>query len=332
MTDIQRIRIIAFKVLNKTATPEEIASLKQYLETTHQSSPESILFDIDAADPVQPMQLSDRERSDMLSAILGKPPKERPSISKYHRIAWMAAASVLLVTAGSIVFRRIGAKEKAAINYVMAKAAFGEQKRLLLPDGTRVVLNAGSEIQYPSTFSDTVREVRIKGEAFVDVVRIPEQPFIVQTAHLSTRVLGTSFNVRDFEEETGAQVQVRSGKVQVALNPQGEERAALVVLNASQEADYTAGTAEGLKMKQVDGEEIAGWTSHKLFFNDKNIREILQELERIYNVRFNAGADSAFLKRYTFHIDKINLDSTLETISLLTDVHFVRNKSIIQVR
>ena len=125
-----------------------------------------------------------------------------------------AAAAVLLVFffAGRFLLNTSG---NVTVSAIEQKTANGQQREIKLSDGTVVRLNAGSTITYPKTFSDTLREVTLSGEAFFSVAKNPKCPFIIHTGEIITRVLGTSFNVRAYPENEDVQIAVVEGKVAV---------------------------------------------------------------------------------------------------------------------
>ena len=90
----------------------------------------------------------------------------------------------------------------------------GSRSRSLLPDGTTVWLNAGSKLYYENDFNGT-REVRLEGEAFFDVVKQTDRPFIVHTSGIDIKVLGTAFNVKSYPEDKTVETTLYRGLVQV---------------------------------------------------------------------------------------------------------------------
>src|SRR5690606_40088 len=85
---------------------------------------------------------------------------------------------------------------------LVEKSSVGERKSFQLPDGSKVMLNSASTIQVSKNFNETTRELTLSGEAFFDVASNPEKPFIIHTASMDVKVLGTIFNVKAYDEET----------------------------------------------------------------------------------------------------------------------------------
>src|SRR2546423_14261851 len=92
----------------------------------------------------------------------------------------------------------------------------GSRSKLVLPDGSTVWLNAGSKLTYNKDFGNNIREVSLVGEAFFDVMHIPDVPFVIETPTAVVKVLGTSFNVKAYPNETTTETSVIRGRVEIS--------------------------------------------------------------------------------------------------------------------
>lgn len=139
---------------------------------------------------------------------------QKATLEKRRRnYRWMAAACALLLL--SIGGYRSFPYFNPSQQEMIATKTYQKDIRILhLPDGTRVWVNQNTEIEYPVHFSENERSIVLKGEAFFEVARDPSRPFIITSGAIRTTVLGTSFNVRAYEDKT-TEVQVRTGKVKV---------------------------------------------------------------------------------------------------------------------
>ena len=156
---------------------------------------------------------------------------------------------------------------------------YGKRASVLLSDGTRVWLNSGTELEFPAVFPGSSREIRVRGEIFIDVVK-QDKPFLVHTLHSQIEVFGTSFNVNAYEEEDRESVVLVEGSVKVKNNVDNQS----VVLSPNQIAEIANG---GIKSKAVDVSEYISWKSGFIQFNKTPIDEILRKVARYYNVKFN---------------------------------------------
>jgi transmembrane sensor len=228
------------------------------------------------------------------------------------RDAWRVAvaASVAIVVAGVILWGMHGTKvRKAAVGVEVGQApeaerrqradglagrlvdagvvtqamVTGDRKRVVhLPDGSTVLLNKNSRLDYPRVFRDTVREVVLSGEAYFDITHLAGRPFIVHTGKLSTRVLGTAFNIRAYPGDKAIAITVTSGKVQVS-----NERAAVGLLTADQQMRYEVASATIVREK-VDVRPLVAWRPSEVSFDDITMEEAARRVGEWLgvNVRF----------------------------------------------
>lgn len=158
---------------------------------------------------------------------------------------------------------------------------YGERQQILLADGSIVELNAGSTLKYPAKFSQAKRQVELTGEAFF-VVQPSSAPFEINTAYAKVRVLGTSFNVRTWENAT--QVFVESGRVKVVT--QQSAIPTELVLTPGQVA--VCDTAALVLPRVFAPEEVVAWREGKLVFRDRPLPEVLAELQRHFAISIQA--------------------------------------------
>lgn len=336
MTNIQRIQRITIKVLNNTATFEEKRELQYYLETTGQWDMATILFPEAYAINTSAF-LQKHEKQDMLRAI--KRSKEYVAIKLpqkssgiIDRNMFYAAACFLIILLSGIIAVFMFRSSDAEITYASITTPYGQQRKILLADGTEVFMNAGSSLKYPIRYSDRIREVFLEGEAFFEVTKDSRRPFVIHAGGMLTKVLGTSFNIRAYAEEATRRVQVKTGKVSVTLDgavKNGETRE--VILTPEEELKFTPGERKGFTEQKVGNDDIASWIGHKLIFNDQPLSEILRELERVYNVNFRILSPEVASLRYTIRLDQMPLRQTIETIQLLTNLEFEDHTTFITV-
>lgn len=157
----------------------------------------------------------------------------------------------------------------------------GERQQMLLADGSTVELNAGSTLKYPTKFSQAKRQVELTGEAFF-VVQPSSAPFEINTTCANVRVLGTSFNVRTWENAT--EVFVESGRVKVVS--QQSTIPTEVVLTPGQAA--VCDTAALVLPRVLAPEQVLAWREGKLVFRDRPLPQVLAELQRAFAISIQA--------------------------------------------
>jgi len=156
---------------------------------------------------------------------------------------------------------------------------YGKRSDITLADGTRIWLNAGSQLSYPVNFTGNSREVYLAGEAFFEVESDPAKPFHVITGDMKIRVTGTRFNVTSYANDPTTQTVLLSGKVSAAKN---QRFARPVELEPGERVVYNKQENE-MKKDKVDVELYASWVNGYLVFDNEPVDNIFNKLERYYN-------------------------------------------------
>ena len=210
-----------------------------------------------------------------------------------------------------------GADSLAAGAYNRVATPRGGEFRITLADGTQVWLNAESELSYPVAFAGGRREVELRGEAYFEVARDAARPFIVKTAAMDVRVLGTSFNVCAYPEE---QAQATLVEGSVAVDDGREERVLEPGEQLSRDVDGT------VAVRKVDTEAYGEWRNRQFVFEDDLLGTVLGKLERWYDVEFFIQHSSLEELRFTGNLPKYeNLEEVLRKLEQTTYIHFERN-------
>lgn len=155
--------------------------------------------------------------------------------------------------------------------------ALGREYSVILADGTKVWLNACSELNYPARFSGERREVYLKGEAYFEVTKDSLHPFIVNSEQSRVLVLGTAFNMNCYEDEL-VRVSLVKGSVQVS-----DRRNQSAKMRPGEQAIFTS---IGIEVKKVDIDECIGWRKGYFVYRDKRLDDILRTLARWYDFQY----------------------------------------------
>lgn len=161
---------------------------------------------------------------------------------------------------------------------------YGSRSNIMLSDGTKVWLNAGSRLIYPSRFVDHSREVFLSGEAFFDVEKNEMQPFVVKTADILVEVLGTRFNVAAYPEDFAVQTVLAEGSVEIKSANSGKNDRG-VLLQQGHLAYYNKKTQE-TRTHIVNLDEHTLWIEGLFSFTNTDFNRITKKLERYYNIQF----------------------------------------------
>ena len=152
-----------------------------------------------------------------------------------------------------------------------------------MPDGSLVWLNSESQLQYPEKFSDSTRVVHLVGEAFFEVMKNVRRPFIVQTANLTTTVLGTKFNVNAYKNESWEKVSLVEGLVKVAETERKIGGRKSQLLSPGEEIRYDEQTNK-IETRSFDVKYVTGWKEGQLAFKDEPFQAVVKKLSRWYDV------------------------------------------------
>lgn len=239
----------------------------------------------------------------------------RPAPTRVRRIPFMikAAAVLLLLTGGLLFSLQRSGQHRAAIAMVVKTVGPGERTLVTLPDSSRVFLHAGSSIAYEKDFAGDNRQVILNGEAFFEVVSDEARPFVVRTGAVSTRVLGTSFDIRYDSSRTSAdsiRVFLVSGKVSVAM-ASARENGRGMVLRPGQCA-YT-GDGNVLLTRSFNPKEVQ-WKDGLLYFDAVPFHEVLKKVEQWYGVNISLH-NNAGNRLYSGEFKNESLQNLLESMA-----------------
>jgi ferric-dicitrate binding protein FerR (iron transport regulator) len=240
----------------------------------------------------------------------------------FRYIRNIAAAALVILSTGLIISKIMNDGRMITI---IAKA--GEQKEVMLPDGSTVWLNGSSEISYKDGFKDrSSREVKLEGEAFFSVEKDPSKPFRITTGTTLTTVLGTSFNVK---ENSDGEVLVAVFTGRVSFGPKQGEKQRLLLLPGDK-GRYSAD--KRLLKETVKDTNFLFWKSGRLSFTDAPLGTVLATLEETYHVRFEVNDKSLLRRHVTTAFDHASFNEVSDVLETLLDVQLVRSGSTIVVR
>lgn len=230
------------------------------------------------------------------------------NIVLYHKFARIVAVVIpICLLAGGVLYYLPSGKEQMEIS-----TAYGEQKRLVLPDSSEVWLNAGSTITYPENFTEKNRVVTLDGEAYFSVRKDDAKPFIVEVSQLSVKVLGTKFNVKAYANDANITTTLTSGKVEINVQSRQPQ-----TLKPNERLTYDKLTSD-MKISTVDAIDTNSWVKGKLIFTNATAEEIFRTLERRYNTVIDHSTVFDASKRYT--VKFLKEENLNEILNILEDI------------
>jgi len=201
------------------------------------------------------------------------------------------------------------------------------KERIELPDGSVVILNKGAEITYPEKFSKDNRLVSFSGEAFFQIQKDPERPFIIRSNNLSIRVLGTSFNVKAQPNSPEIEVIVNTGRVALY---EGSDRKNEKNIIAGQKAVYYK-TLNKISVSENTNPNFLAWTTGKMIFDGSPLSEVLEVLSSVYHKKFIISSEKIKNCRLTVSFENQELPAVLKILETTLDIEFTENAGIMQV-
>jgi transmembrane sensor len=171
-----------------------------------------------------------------------------------------------------------GTQSVKTVKYNILSTPMGGEYQLVLPDGSKVWLNSGSTLRFPTAFIGSERIVELKGEAYFDIAKNPKMPFLVRTNNaMDIKVLGTQFNIMAYDDEKNINTTLIEGSVEV-LKGSGK-----TMLKPGQEAILNRGSGN-IKVASADLEQAIAWKNGYFIFYNENIESIMRKVSRWYNV------------------------------------------------
>ena len=236
-------------------------------------------------------------------------------------IIYAAAAAVLLLIAGNWLWRALVDRrsKQLATNELYFHNEPGHRSTLKLPDSSRVYLGAASTLRFKQS-TDGSRLVLLEGQAYFEVEHDEHRPFTVITGSLTTVDIGTAFNVRNYPGDPNIEVAVTSGKVQVLHKNEKQ----LAVLDPGKRLEYDTLTQRCVVTSLANAGLAGAWRKGVLTFNKQPLKEVTDELQRYYGVRFQYTNPSAENILITTVLDNKTLEDALDIVTLTAGIQFTR--------
>ncbi|MBU2904557.1 DUF4974 domain-containing protein [Arenibacter algicola] len=234
---------------------------------------------------------------------------------------------------GSVLSYKDVANEvvSAAPIYNELTIPYGKTFKLILSDGTVVHLNAGSSIKYPVKFIEgTKREVFLHGEAFFDVTKDADHPFVVNVNDLNVRVLGTKFNVSSYPEEENVSTVLIEGSVALHGKDNDFNSANTVLLEPGYKGEWNQKSKE-TSITEVDTKMYTSWVEGRMIFRNTPFKIIRKKLERHYNVSIKNNNKILEEKTYNAVFDVESIDQVLRTLNEIYSIEYIIDQNEIVI-
>ncbi|MCC9064763.1 FecR family protein [Flavobacterium piscisymbiosum] len=198
----------------------------------------------------------------------------------------------------------------------------GGQYNIVLADGTKVYLNAVSSIKYPTQFNGDQRIVELDGEAYFEVAKNKNKPFIVKSGEQDIEVLGTHFNVHAYDNESVVKTTLLEGSVVVTYKNQK------AILKPGQQSNVSEKNAR-IAIRDVDTEATIAWKNGRFKFDNADLKTVMRQLERWYGVKAEYRGDVSDVRFNGGTFMNKNLSEVLKVLELSNIKFKVEGKTII---
>lgn len=310
-----RLSYLFQRYADQTCTEEEVQELMQLISRAdHDAALRSLMDELwNGLPPHQ--KLSPVKAEKILHSILTHERNVIPIQQNKRKIPWFqVAASIAFMVLGSatLVWFILSSTNVNSDQHAISKTGglALEHRLVKLPDGSSVILNAGSTLDFPDSFQDqNNREVFLSGEGYFDIQHDAERPFLVHTEGLTTTVLGTAFNIKAYPEDRNITVTVTRGKVKVS-----DQKKVIGIITPNQQITFDK-EQNAAKQAEVDSRNSIAWADKDIFFDDITLQEAVRQLSERFNTPIRLGNEALKSCRFTAtFVRGENLDQILNVI------------------
>lgn len=346
MIERNRINILMARKVSGEATTAELKELEllltQYPELQYAFTIIGEINTVNSANgfsPAEEEQLAS-EGMDRMNLFLQQE-QELPAVKRiipWRTLTGIAATVAILIA--TYTFWPATPRKQAFRNEVVTKT--GSKTTVVLPDGTSVILNACSRLQYDATrFLNGEREVSLTGEAYFDVKHDPAHPFIIQSGKVNIRVLGTIFNVKAYAEDATVETTLLSGKVEVdfpdnttgsrkTVQLQPEQKLIIGLITnkqtpVTQQRNFSITPVKTVTTSTTLEKPATAWVNDRFDFDNVTFEELSHDLERWFNVTLRFKNDKYKNEVFTGAFRKQSIEDVLQALQLMSGFHYEVN-------
>lgn len=237
-----------------------------------------------------------------------------------------AAVALLLLCGGLFSIQYRHKSITSSIEQREIYVANGDHMQVLFQDGTKVTLNSNSRLRYPSQFGKKERVVGLEGEALFEVAHIDDQEFFVEMPKGCIRVTGTVFNVKAYPESNEIKIFLKEGGVDYTINDQ------TISMTPGDLLTYNKATNKIKVTRAANAELLSKWTEKVLYFQDAPLQEVIDELERIYGLRFTVTDTSVYDNVFTIVFNNKEYKEILSDLTKISPLRFEVDGKNITIR
>jgi len=239
------------------------------------------------------------------------------------------AALIFLIGTSILFFIQKEKYQTFALNKdICVKTPLGSKTEIVLPDGTKIWLNSGSEIHYPAAFKKDKRDIRLVGEAYFMVEKDKKRPFYVHTNDIDIKVLGTSFNIKSYPEESTVETVLEEGMINICKK--GSNKSYLLLPN--EEAIFTKSNSTFEIKNNIDSQLFTSWKKGKIVFKREALGSLAKKLERWHNVHITIENKKLIHVKVTGTFESESIEQTMRALKITVPLNYSINKNEIIIK
>lgn len=253
--------------------------------------------------------------------------KKRIRKTSKNMLVWMQrVAAVLFIPTLLLAYYFYKTGDDEVMQYMEIRTNSGMISSVILPDSSKVWLNSCGYLRYPVRFSEKRREVELQGEAYFEVEKQVNSPFIVKVEDdYAVEVLGTKFNVSAYPEDNSIETTLVEGSVRLNVNTK-TKKGIQYVLRPNERGTLADGI---LSVNWVDPIYETGWKDGKMYFKNHSMEEVIKRLSRHYNVTFDVKNPEVLESLITAKFESEQLPQVMEYLRLASGIKYkIQNKDI----
>ncbi|PBI84708.1 fec operon regulator FecR [Flavobacterium sp. ACN2] len=269
------------------------------------------------------------DNMEMVQSDRSKLKKELRQIKSAHKVIalpyknWVIAASLVLLIGLSVFFYQTS----NAVESKQFAVKLGEHAKIELSDGTQIWLNAGSVLKYPKEFKGDTREVYLSGEAFFDVAKDKKHPFIIHTNKMDTKVLGTSFNVQAYPDQTTQEVSVATGRVNVKSTVTEEN----VYVTPGQKVIFKSQDNKLQAFKDIPVNAISLWRKNIMVFEETPLPEVVATINRNYNISIEVKNKNLNALKISAYFKELPADQVIGLVCNIINAQYKMDSGVYKI-
>ncbi len=349
------------RLYNLLIMPENELSVKEILlQHIHEFDETAIDSNVDF-DRIYQNIISEIEEHEELEEERLKIERKAKIIRLFKISGRVAAIFIPAFVIGVMYMHLTGADifKTSSRNFCEIKAPLGAKSEIMLPDGSHVLLNAGSKIKYYTDFNVKNRNLFLEGEAYFKVAKNKRIPLIVNVANINIRAVGTEFNVKAYKNERIIETTLIEGVVEITKGADKAAQSEKISLTPNQKAVYIKGDnklsvyntknkerKEKMEVKaapqeiymkpvildKVEVAPIVAWTHDQLIFRGETLENICVKLNRKYNATFEFENEDVKNLCFTGTLEDETLEQVLDVIKLTSPIDYFINKKTVIIR